>query len=200
VEPKVLRLKPEDAERYARLRLRMLVESPCAFGASPGDDKGQDLPHVRHMLAQEEYAVFAVEAGPRGPASGQELRELIASAGIMRWSSPKFRHRATVWGVYVEPEHRGLGLGRAVMAAAIATARAWSGVDYVDLGVSAAAPEALRLYENLGFVAWGREPEATEIAGRRYDEIHMTLRVRGTGDGCRRIPSFKENDGQGPRP
>jgi ribosomal protein S18 acetylase RimI-like enzyme len=55
-------------------------------------------------------------------------------------------------------------------------ARGW-GVDYVDLGVSDNSPEALRLYESFGFRAWGREPEATEHNGRRYDEIHMTLRL-----------------------
>jgi RimJ/RimL family protein N-acetyltransferase len=84
--------------------------------------------------------------------------------------------------VFVEPAYRGNGLGRAVVTAAIDLARSWPGVDYVDLGASERAPEAQCLYENLGFRAWGREPEATEIGGRRYDEIHMTLRLR-PGDG-----------------
>jgi len=95
----------------------------------------------------------------------------------MRARSPKFAYRASIWGVFVEPAYRGNGLGRAVVTAAIDLARSWSGVDYVDLGASGAAPEAQRLYERLGFAAWGREPEATEIDGRRYDEIHMTLRL-----------------------
>jgi len=95
----------------------------------------------------------------------------------MRARSPKFAHRASIWGVFVEPAHRGKGLGQAVIAAAIDLARTWPGVDYIDLGASGAAPEAQRLYERLGFAAWGREPEATEIGGRRYDEIHMSLRL-----------------------
>ena len=63
------------------------------------------------------------------------------------------------------------------MQAAVQHARSCAGVDYVDLAVSENAPEALRLYESLGFSAWGREPEATQVDGQRYDEIHMTLRL-----------------------
>jgi RimJ/RimL family protein N-acetyltransferase len=63
------------------------------------------------------------------------------------------------------------------MHAVITHARRWRGVTFLDLGVSANSPEAQRLYESLGFVVWGREPEATEYDGRRYDEIHMTLRL-----------------------
>lgn len=165
------RLVPADAERYARLRLRMLVESPWAFSASPEDDKSQDLHHLARRLGEDEYAIFAVTT-PDDPAGA-----LIASAGISRWPSPKFRHRAAMWGVYVEPEYRGRGLGRAIMAAAIDLAATWPGVEYVDLGASERAREALRLYGSLGFVAWGREPEATKIDGRGYDEIHMALRL-----------------------
>jgi len=35
----------------------------------------------------------------------------------------------------------------------------------------------LRLYERLGFEAWGRVPEATEHDGQLFDEIHMTIRL-----------------------
>jgi len=169
---RVTRLGPADAERYARLRLRMLLDAPWAFGASPEDDKAQDLEDLRRQLAGYPYAVLATAA------QGDPTGELIASAGILRWTSPKFRHRATVWGVFVEPEERRRGLGRAVMTAAIDLARTWPGVDYVDLGVSERAHDAARLYESLGFAAWGREPEATDVDGRRYAEIHMTLCLR----------------------
>jgi RimJ/RimL family protein N-acetyltransferase len=161
----------------------MLLDAPWAFGASPEGDKGLDIAHLERSLAGEDYAIFAIDApaptGAWADAAGEtrEELELIAGAGIMRARSPKFAHRASIWGVFVEPAYRGNGLGRAVVTAAIDLARSWSGVDYVDLGASGAAPEAQRLYERLGFAAWGREPEATEIDGRRYDEIHMTLRL-----------------------
>jgi len=159
----------------------MLLDSPWAFGASPEDDKGLDLAHLATTLAGETHAVFAIEA-PSAPDQAPRERELIASTRVLRRTSPTFRHRATIWGVFVEPGRRGRGYGRAVTEAAVSHARTWPVVDYVDLRVNAAAPVAPRLYESPGFEAWEREPEATEVGGLRYDEIHMPLRLRVRGD------------------
>lgn len=63
------------------------------------------------------------------------------------------------------------------MQAAIELARTWHGVDFLDIGVSENSPEAQRLYESLGFRAWGRQPEVTRFEQRRYDEIFMALRL-----------------------
>jgi ribosomal protein S18 acetylase RimI-like enzyme len=180
-DPAPVRLGPADAPRYSRLRRRMLVESPWSFGAAPEDDEALEPARLAELLRDAESAIFGMEApaveragGGRTAAAGTEL---VAAAAVERMKRPRFAHRARIWGVFVEPEHRGRGLGRAVVEAAVAAARGWAGVDYVDLAVSANAPAAEHLYRRLGFVAWGREPEATEHAGRRHDEIHMTLRL-----------------------
>jgi RimJ/RimL family protein N-acetyltransferase len=167
-------LTPGDAERYARFRMRMLLDSPWAFSSSPEEDLARDPARVAALLAEEEYEILALEDGESG--------ELIASVTVMREKRVKSAHRAAVWGVFVDPAHRGKGLGRAVMAAAIETARGWKGVDWVDLGVSERSPAARALYESLGFRAWGREPEALEVDGRRYDEIFLALRLQPERD------------------
>lgn len=172
--PAPIRLTPADAERYLRLRDRMLRDAPWAFDASPDDDAELDLARVAGSFASEHAATFAVEA-PDGTGA-RDRPALVAAASITRADGPKFSHRARISAVFVHPAYRGRGLGRAVMAAAMEAARAW-GVEWIDLGVSENSPAALRLYEGLGFSAWGREPEATEHNGRRYDEIHMTLRL-----------------------
>jgi RimJ/RimL family protein N-acetyltransferase len=171
--PTVIRLTPDDVPRFLRIRRRMLEVAPWAFSATPESDKGLDADFMAASLAGEESAVFAVE----GEGDGSAPPELVATAGIVRASPEKFAHRARVWGVFVEPEQRGRGLGRAVMAAAVDLARTWEGVDFVDLAVSERSPAGRSLYEALGFEAWGREPEVTVHAGRRWDEIHMTLRL-----------------------
>ena len=145
---KPFRLTPDDVERYTRLRRQMLETDPWSFSASPDDDKGLDKEHLTDALGREDYAICGVEIGG----------ELVAAAGIMRARRQKHRHRCEISGVYVVPEHRGRGLGRAVVSLAIELARGWSGVDYVDLGVSERASAARQLYESLGFVQWGREP------------------------------------------
>lgn len=169
MRPTVISLAPSDAERYVALRRRMLMEAPWAFSSTLEDDLGLDVNFLRTALSEAENAILAVEA----PESGT----LVAAAGTVRDKKPKFSHRAKLWGVFVEPRYRGQGLGRAVVTAALEVARRWDGIAFVDLGVSANSPEAHSLYKRLGFVEWGREPEATVVNGQRYDEIHMSLRV-----------------------
>ena len=52
--------------------------------------------------------------------------------------------------LYVVPAHRGRGLGRALMEAAIELARS-RGADYMDLGTAETDTTARALYESLGF-------------------------------------------------
>jgi ribosomal protein S18 acetylase RimI-like enzyme len=167
--PTPIRLAPADAGRYLRVRRRMLETAPWSFGESADDEGALTLDRFAALFGDPLHATFAIAA----TASD----DLVATASITRLRQAKFAHRAYVWAVFVEPESRGRGFGRLVMEAAIALARTWSGVDYLDLGVSENAPEALGLYERLGFTPWGREPEATEYEGRRCDEIHMSLRL-----------------------
>jgi ribosomal protein S18 acetylase RimI-like enzyme len=158
----------------------MLTETPWAFAATPVDDRALDPAQVPELLSREHNAVFAVEAPSPDDSrsSSGAARELVAAAGVFRDSAPKFAHRARIWGVFVDAAYRGNGFGRAVVTVAIDLARTWNGVEFVGLGVSERSVEARRLYDRLGFEAWGREPEVTLWEGRRYDEIHLTLRLR----------------------
>jgi ribosomal protein S18 acetylase RimI-like enzyme len=69
------------------------------------------------------------------------------------------RFRAAIWAdapecylaeLYVVPSHRGRGLGRALMNAAIETARA-RGAAWMDLNTADQDVAARALYESLGF-------------------------------------------------
>ena len=152
----------------------MLQDSPWAFGADPRNDVALDPAHLRTALAKPENAIIAVESSDDSPL-------LVAAAGIYRVDNPKFSHRAKLWGVFVESDYRGRGLGNAVTLAAIDLASSWNGVTYIDAGVSESSPSALRLYKRLGFVEWGREPESTQYDGQRFDEIFLSRRVPDDG-------------------
>lgn len=77
------------------------------------------------------------------------------------------RFRAAIWSqalecylaeLYVVPERRGQGLGRALMQAAIEHARS-HGADRIELGTSDDDTVARRLYESLGFTNRERRPD-----------------------------------------
>jgi len=89
-------------------------------------------------------------------------------------------HRADV-GLGVRRTHRGRGVGRSLMTAAIDWARAQPEIDWLDLGVFVGNEPAERLYRALGFHDRGVTPDRFRIDGRRIDDRSMTLWV-GAGD------------------
>jgi GNAT superfamily N-acetyltransferase len=169
----VRRLQPDDAPALASLRRQALDGDPLAFGASPDDDRLLDSDFTRAMLGDpREHAIFGLFLGS----------DLAGMVGVLRDLKRKRRHVATLWGMYVAPEVRGKGGGRALLDAALQHARTWSGVEQVHLGVTDAAGTARRLYERAGFRAWGLEPRAMHWKGRYVDGHHMVLDLRGGGE------------------
>lgn len=163
------RLTPDDADAFARLRAEMIVAEPYAFIGSPGDDAYTDPGFVRASIHSDTQAVFGAFDGA----------VLVAAAGIFRETTVKRRHVATVWSVYTRAPHRARGLSRQLILACLEHARAWPGVDTVQLSVAETQPNARRLYESLGFTAWGTEPHGTRVDGKSIVEIHMWRPLAG---------------------
>jgi ribosomal protein S18 acetylase RimI-like enzyme len=101
---------------------------------------------VRQLLATGELTVLLAGDGPDG------LAVLRFRPSI--WSDALEAYLAEL---YVTPERRGEGLGRALMEAAIELARA-EGADYMDLGTAETDTAARALYESLGFDNRGGKP------------------------------------------
>jgi len=158
-------LKPSDAAAYQFLRLEGLREAPSAFTASYEDESSTPLSEIERRLS---------------PGSGRDClgvfdgEALIAIARVDRDSSPKQNHRAHIRGVYVSSNHRGKGAARKLMEYALDCAASLQGVTHVNLAVTAGNEPAQKLYESLGFKAWGYEPAALVVDGVVYDEIPMT--------------------------
>lgn len=158
-------LDPSDAEAYVALRRDALQGDPMAFAASPHDDRASDLAFVRDALSD---TTFAVTIGAFQP-------ELVGAVRLSRERSEKLRHKTVVWGMYVRPASRRLGVGRELMLRAIRHAREWPDVLQVHLAVSETSSEAIRLYSSLGFASWGSEPRALRVGERFFVEQHMVL-------------------------
>ena len=165
-----IHLAREDAGRLYSLRREAISGEPTAFGSSPADCRFRKIDAVEECLTDANRAVFAI-ADPADP------ERLVAMAGISRETRDKQRHRASIWGVYVSPAHRGRGFGRSVVAACIDHARTWPSIEWVTLSVSGEGEAAISLYESLGFTTWGTEPDALRIDGAAIALHHMTLRL-----------------------
>ena len=161
----------EDADAWWVLRLRALREHPGAFGSSYESHKDRPLDELRQAFAARSVGEESVTFGAFERGSG----EMVGCVGCVREQGEKSRHKSFIWGMYVAAEVRGRGVGRALMEAAVARARAWSGVEQVHLNVAADNPPAIALYRTLGFISWGREPRALKLPERYVDEEHMVL-------------------------
>jgi len=161
-------LTPADAPLYTALRREMLHDSPWSFASSPGDDVALTPNFIETKLAEPGQAI----AGAFDEAASGQAR-LIGAAGLFRDHHVKMAHRARLWGVYIVPAARRRGTAARVVSLALDIARSWPGVNSVGLSVSARADNARRLYERLGFTAWGHEPDVIRIGGESCDEVHM---------------------------
>lgn len=167
-----------DAAVYHALRLRMLREYPDAFTSSFEDDVLKPLSWVVARLTPdaEDGAVLGAF-----DATGA----LVGSIGLAREARRKQRHKALVFGMFVAPEHAQRGIGRALLDACIARARATAGVEQLELTVTAGNRRARGLYEAAGFRVFGLEERALKIGDRYHPKAHMVLYLHGaaTGEG-----------------
>jgi ribosomal protein S18 acetylase RimI-like enzyme len=110
------------------------------------------------------------EPTPGAPALAERIAELLDGGGTAVLLAERdadgeadglavLRFRPAIWAralecyvaeLYVVPDRRGRGIGRALMKAAIELARS-EGAAYMDLGTSEADVAARGLYESLGF-------------------------------------------------
>jgi ribosomal protein S18 acetylase RimI-like enzyme len=123
-----------------------------------------DAETIGHLLHDFNSEFDEPTPGPR--ALAERVRELLAAGEItvlLGGSGPHglavLRFRPAIWTnalecylaeLYVVPDRRGQGLGRALMEAAIELARQ-HGADHMDLGTSEDDVAARALYESLGF-------------------------------------------------
>jgi ribosomal protein S18 acetylase RimI-like enzyme len=87
---------------------------------------------------------------------------------------PSNAHIRAIQGLLVAPEARGLGLGRALLHAAMARAR-HEGALRVTLRVLAGNTVARSLYETAGFAVTGVQPREFLVAGEYEDDVLMGI-------------------------
>jgi RimJ/RimL family protein N-acetyltransferase len=164
--PIIRRLQVDEIPAMQVLRREALTDDPLAFGATVEDDSALDTSYAERSLADPSSAAIFAAFVARAP---------VGMVGLVRMTREKIKHRALVWGMFVQAGYRGRGVGTELLGAAVAHARSWNGVRQVHLSVTSSAPGARRLYERAGFVVWGCEPHALAWNGTVVDEYHLVL-------------------------
>jgi len=158
---------PSDVIQYRELRLFALQDAPTAFSADYQTHLSRPMSFWEGRLNFDEYGIifFAEQAG-----------NLIGMTGIRQRESPKTKHSAEIFGVYVRPEWRGLRIAEGLMDLCIQWAKARE-VNILKLGVMATNTSAQRCYERCSFKIYGTEPRDVFYEGKYYDLHLMCLDI-----------------------
>ena len=153
-----------DAENFRALRLQALRDHPDAFSADSAFNAAQPIAYWEQRLSDvgRQGMIFFAESQPG----------LVGMCGVRRESSPATQHSATVWGVFVREQWRGLRIAENLIQQCVSWASV-NGVSSLRLGVVTTNSSAVRCYRRCGFIVYGVEPQAISVNGQMYDEFLM---------------------------
>ena len=138
-------MRPDEWQAHRDIRLRALESDPDAFGET-----------LAHALTDDDEAWQRRVVRPDGMAFvavAEDGRFVGMANGGPAPDHPEF---AAVYGMWVAPEARGHGVGRALLAAVEGWARE-AGYDRIGLGVTTTNDAAIRLYATAGYAELGQE-------------------------------------------
>ncbi len=168
----IRQFKQEDASEYWALRLRALKECPESFGASYEEEKDKPLSSIEQRL-KESYE--STDSEFILGCFNDEDRP-IGMVGLFRERREKLKHKATIVAMYVMPEARLKGAGKALVMEALSRAKEMKGLEQVNLGVVMTNTEARNLYTRCEFEVYGVEKNALKFRDKYLDEelmVHM---------------------------
>lgn len=165
----IRKLTEDDIEALWNLRLRALKDNPEAFGSTYEETLQRGKESYRQRLRQPHAETFYLGAF--------EEESLVGMVGFFRENGLKGQHKGYIISMFVAPEQRGKGVGKALVAEAIAQARAIPGIEQLHLAVVTTNTAARQLYQSLGFEVYGLEPRALKQGEQCWDEELMVLRL-----------------------
>ena len=157
-------LGPDDAGAFLALRIEALENAPGAFASSADDERRLSRDQVEARLRDPSGDRLVLGAWEGG---------LVGMVGLARERGAKLRHRATLWGLYVQPDARRKGWAQRLVGELLDRARDMRGLEQVELGVSVDNGPALALYSSLGFQKMGCELRAIKLGENYIDEDKM---------------------------
>ncbi len=128
------------------------------------DEKGFSVEEEGDFLSDKEKSTSEIEI------CALIDNKIIGLAGISKvGTKEKIKHRAE-FGISIEKEYCGIGIGRALTAACIECA-GQAGYIQLELDVVADNKKAVALYKSMGFVEYGRNPKGFKSRYSGWQEL-----------------------------
>jgi len=167
----IIKLSPDRWAEYKDLRLFAVKEAPLSVVKNPEEMQAIKDNTWEFLLKRgyDEKSMFLYFA--------QVDNKIIGVSGAMIDEFAKMRHRALIISIYVMPEYRDKGVGKALMQV-LFDQLAKKGVQQVRLFVETQNEDAINLYKSLGFKTVGLCEKYFNLDGVYYDQYMMSKELK----------------------
>ena len=158
----VIQINPGRWQEYKELRLKSLRDNPLAFDSSPEEEEAFTDKEWQEKLEEDNgFKVFIEDNG-----------KLVAKMEVEWDKRAKIRHIAEVYGVYIDTEYRGKGIGKLLMEEIERLAKHHN-IEKLWLDVVVTQLPAMGLYRKLGFREIGQTHMSIKVNGEYHDKLLM---------------------------
>lgn len=164
----IRRLESKDVSLYRKTRLEALKQEPDNYGSTYEEESAKERLAYEDYIEQQSpiHVVF-------GAFDGDDLIGIMA---YFRDERRKLWHRGKVTQVYVAPSYRGRGVAKQMLTQLVDHAFGQDGLEILTLEVVTTNAPAIRVYESLGFRAYGTMEHYFKTDRGYFDQQFMSLR------------------------
>ena len=165
---RVVELKPENAQEYLELRKSSEFEFPQYVGPSAERELlsgAEGIKGVMTLYPEEGTTIFGAFSEGK----------LVGVLGMSRRLSPKFKHRAFLWGMFVSCKFRKLKVGTLLLSYVKNWAKNHSEIKVLWLQVTETNFPAISFYKKHGFEIYGTEKQSLFTQGEYHTAHYMQI-------------------------
>ena len=156
-------LTKDDYLLYKSIRLELLENETLNFGSSFEEESLFEDKFWKYRLDKETVTTI-----------GAFIDSVLIGICVVAFNPrSKLKHIASLHSMYVKKEHRGEGTGEKLISFAEKVAKG-KGVHRINLSVVKTNKKALSLYNRLGYIEYGIEPETINVLGKYYSLLLMS--------------------------
>ena len=158
----ITQLPPEAWQQYQNLRLTALELDPLAFGTAYQEALEMPESHWRDFIKNMWFALID--------------NQPVGMIGLLRDRGQRVKHRAHIISFWVQPTHRGKGIGKKLVQY-LQEQAPQQGIRKLYLYVTSTQEGAIKLYEALGFTKVGLLRENIYHQDTYFDQYLMEWHV-----------------------